>query len=273
MQFRLAACLLALAPSLGAAQQVDALDSGEAVRASQSAVGRTVAGHVLQDRAGRPVRIEELRGKPLLVSFVYTGCFQVCPAATRELDTAVGALQARHGRDAFRVVSIGFNPPQDSPQAMRAFALQHRIDRPNWDFLSVEPKDVQALAADFGFRYTASTGGFEHVLQVSVLDAQGRIVRQVYGGRPPAAELGDTLARLASGEAVAPPGALDSLVEQIRILCTVYDPETGSYRVAWGLVLELAGGITFILFMAIYMLQEWCSRRRERRHAARLERA
>ena len=273
MRIRLLACLLACAAGWAQAQQVDALETAEAVRASQAALGRVIAGHVLQDRQGREVRFESLRGKPLLVSFIYTGCFTVCPTATRELDHAVAALQARHGSDAFRVVSIGFNPPADAPQSMKAFALQHRIDRPNWDFLAVQPQAVSRLAADFGFRYTALAGGFEHVLQVSVLDAQGRVVQQVYGDRPPVTQLEATLRQLVAGEIVPPPGALATLVEEIRILCTVYDPRTGTYRVDYGLALEVAGGVTFILFMALYMLKEWWTRRRERRHAARPGRA
>ncbi|WP_374668459.1 SCO family protein [Ramlibacter sp.] len=273
MRIGLLACLLAGAAGWAQAQQVDALETAEAVRASQAAVGRVIAGHVLQDREGREVRFESLRGKPLLVSFIYTGCFTVCPTATRELDNAVATLQARHGPNAFRVVSIGFNPPADHPQSMRAFARQHRIDRPNWDFLSLQPQAVARLATDFGFRYTALAGGFEHVLQVSVLDARGRLVQQVYGDRPPVLQLEETLTQLVAGEPVAPPGALATLVEEIRILCTVYDPRTGSYRVDYGLALEVAGGVTFILFMALYMLKEWWTRRRERRHAARPGRA
>ena len=40
---------------------------------------------------------------------------------------------------------------------------------------------VGPLARDFGFVYEATPAGFDHVLQVSLVDAQGRIVRQVYG--------------------------------------------------------------------------------------------
>jgi protein SCO1/2 len=265
----LAAFALAL-PLVAAAQQGAALDAADAVAASRAAIGRTIGDEILLDRRARPVSLAHFRGKPLLVSFIYTGCFQVCPLATRSLDEAVGVLQTRFGSDAFNVVSIGFNQPADSPQAMKDFAQKHRIDRANWDFLSAPAAIVPALTSTFGFRYAPTPAGFDHVLQVTVVDAQGRIVRQVWGDQPASRELGDALAQLAANGTVEQPGAVAQLVERIRVLCTRYDPETGTYRVDYSLAWEIAGGITFILFMALYMLNEWWTRRRERRHGRRL---
>lgn len=261
-----AACMLA--PLLAGAQESPALDAAEAMRASRAAVGRQVADHTLLDREGRPVRLSSLRGKPLLVSFIYTGCFQACPATTRALDAAVRALDTRFGERQFNVVSIGFNQPADSPQAMKAFAAQHRITQANWDFLSAPAAAVEPLTRDFGFLYAPTPAGFDHVLQVSLLDAQGRIVRQVYGDRPAVDVLGESLKQLVDGQPLAADeGIVAGLLDRIRILCTVYDPKTDSYRVDYSLAWEIAGGLSFILFMALYMLNEWRVRRRERRHA------
>ncbi|MFZ3128547.1 MAG: SCO family protein, partial [Rhodoferax sp.] len=55
------------------------LDQKAALGLSQAVVGRAVGDYTLLDREGRPVRLSQFRGKPLLVSFIYTGCFQVCP--------------------------------------------------------------------------------------------------------------------------------------------------------------------------------------------------
>lgn len=265
-----AACLAA---TLACAQVKPVLDAAQAMRASQEAVGRTVPDYTLLDRSGRPVRLASFRGRPLLVSFVYTGCFEACPAATRALDEAVGALEQRFGERQFNVVSIGFNQPADSPQAMRAFAAQRHIVRANWEFLSAPAQVVAPLTRDFGFLYAPTPAGFDHLLQVSLVDAQGRIVRQVYGDRPAVDTLGEALKQLIAGQPLPPQGALAGLVDRIRILCTVYDPKTGTYRTDYGLALEIAGGITFILSMALYVLNEWRVRRRERRHAPLAHRA
>lgn len=249
------------------------LDATDAWRISQRAVGHVVGEYALLDREGRPLRLSGFRGKPLLVSFIYTGCFQVCPLNTRALHESVLALQSRFGTGRFNVVSIGFNQPADSPAAMKAFAAQQRVaGTPDWEFLSPHPAIVDALAADFGFRFRATPAGFDHVLAVSVLDAEGRLVQQVYGDRPQTAQLAETLQRLFDGGPVPAPSALQSLFERVRIVCTVYDPKTGTYRVDNSLALEIAGGITFIVAMLVYMLNEWRERRRLRRAAALTQR-
>lgn len=262
------ACALLL-PLPGRAGEAPALDQQAAFLASQAAIGRAVGDYTLIDREGRPVRLASYRGKPLLVSFIYTGCFQVCPGNTRSLDDTVRALQGRFGDGQFNVVSIGFNQPADSPQALKTFAAQQRIARPNWEFLSPPAAIVEPLTRDFGFRYEATPAGFDHVLQVSLVDAQGRIVRQVYGEKPAADALGEPMKLLLIGAPLPQGLSLQALVDEVRLLCTVYDPETGSYRVDYRIAIEAAGGLTFILAMAIYMFNEWRGRRRARRASQR----
>ena len=58
---------------------------------------------------------------------------------------------------------------------------------------------------------------------------------------------------------------IDALIDRVRILCTVYDPKTGTYRVDYSLALEVAGGLTFALAVLAYLLNEWRGRRAARR--------
>ena len=256
---------LAQQPAAPAQLAAPALDAQAALRDSQAAVGRVLADHVLLDRGERPLRLSQWRGKPLLVSFIYTGCFQICPTTTRSLAEAVARLSEDFGADTFNVVSIGFNQPFDSPQAMRTFAKTMRIDAPNWEFLSPPPASVQALTDDFGFRYVATASGFDHVLTVSVVDGEGRLVQQVYGEGLTRDQLGEPLRRLLRGAPLKREAPLADLIERVRIICTVYDPETGTYRFKYGLLIEIAGGVTFLVAMLWFFALEWRNRRRLRR--------
>ncbi|MGZ8260139.1 MAG: SCO family protein [Caldimonas sp.] len=264
-----AAVLCAHAESGAGAAPAAALDVDAALRASEAAIGTRINEHTLLDRDGKPVRLSSYLGKPLLVSFVYTGCFQVCPTGTRELLKTVRALENRFGTGQYNVVSIGFNQPADSPTAMRTFAAQNGIDFPHWSFLSPAAGDVAALAREFGFSYQATPAGFDHVLQVTLIDAEGRIVRQVHGSEIAPDAIGEPLTLLLSSRPVPLQSSLSALVDRVRILCTVYDPRTGTYRVDYGLPLEIAGGLTF----AITMLVIWLNERRARRAARRAPRA
>jgi len=269
----IAACGLALALLPAALASAPAqpstdlgLDREQALRLSQAAIGRQVGGHILLNREGRPVALSSFRGKPLLVSFIYTGCFQVCPTTTRSLQETVEGLQKSVGPNQFNVVSIGFNQPADSPQALKAFATQYGIKTPNWDFLSPPAAIVPALAADFGFVFQASPAGFDHVLQVSILDAEGRIVRQVYGESIAPAELGEPLKMLLAGQPVQTHELIDQLMDRVRILCTVYDPKTGAYKVDYTLPFQIAGGVTFFVLMLAFFFNEWRSSRQSARN-------
>ena len=267
----LAVCVLVLAwGAAGAAQDgpetASGLDGNHALRMSQEAIGRQIGEHILLDRDGRPVSLSSLRGKPLLVSFIYTGCFVICPTTTRSLQKAVVELQKSVGPNQFNVVSIGFNQPEDSPQALQSFAKQYGIDQPNWDFLSPPPATVEALSRDFGFVFAATPAGFDHVLQVSVLDAEGRIVHQVYGENLVAGDLGEPLKMLLAGQPFIRSNTwLDNLVDRVRIMCTVYDPRSGGYKVDYTLPIQIAGGVTFFVLMIVFFINEWRASRARRK--------
>lgn len=241
-----------------------ALDTTSALRASQAVIGNSVGDFTLLDREARPVRLSQYRGKPLLVSFIYTGCFQVCPLTTKSLQDAVAAIRDGVGAGQFNVVSIGFNQPADSPQALKAFARQYRIDAPNWEFLSPHASIVEPLTREFGFSYATTPAGFDHVLHVTLLDAAGRIYRQIYGSELNAGTVGEPLRQLLRNAPVAQPSRIDDLIDRVRILCTVYDPTTGKYRIKYDLAIEVAGGITFALAMVWFFLAEWRLRRAAR---------
>jgi protein SCO1/2 len=247
---------------------VPALDERDAVAAGEAAIGGSVPDVELLDRRGRPLRLSAYRGKPLIVSFIYTGCFHVCPTQTRALHEAVQGLSTLLGPDQFNVVSIGFNQPFDSPDAMRSFAAQQRIDFPNWEFLSPPREAVPTLTRAFGFSYVATPAGFDHVLGVTIVDGRGRIHAQVYGDRLRADQLGKPLRQLLLDAPVLPSrSAVGSAIERIRILCTVYDPETGQYRYDYKLLLSFIGGSLFFVTAFTYLLLAWRDQRRGRARA------
>jgi len=243
------------------------LDQRLAWDTSQSAIDTQPGDYLLTNSRGQPVRLSDYRGKPLLLNFVYTGCFKICPTSSRALHKSVLGMRDRFGSEQFNVVTIGFNLPSDTPTAMREFAARQRIDDPNWDFLSPNSEDVPALAKDYGFAYVATPMGFDHTLQVSIIDASGKLTRQVYGDTFAADALGEPLKQLLGGGLIAHSSSFGDIFDKLRILCSVYDPVTGEYRTDYSLYLEIAGGLTFALTMLILAISEWRGRRALRRAA------
>jgi protein SCO1/2 len=239
------------------------LDETAALQLSQSVVGTPVGDHVLLDRQQRPTPLARYRGKPLLVSFVYTACFQVCPTTTKNLQKAVENTVGMLGADRFNIISIGFNQPFDSPQAMKDFATQHGIHLPNWEFLSPAAAIVDELTQNFGFSYVATTAGFDHMNQITLVDAEGRIYRQIYGQSFTAQDLAEPLKAMITGAPIPPQtSTLAELVDRVRIICSVYDPISGRYRTNYALYFEIAGFISFMFFMG-WVAWSFMRKRRE----------
>lgn len=250
-----AAAVVAGVPLLAAAQSGPPSDVRRAFETSQAAIGNPIGDFELRDASGKTVRLSDYRGKPLLVSFIYTGCFQVCPTTTRFLSEAVGVARKALGDGRFKVVSIGFNQPFDDPVAMASFAKQVGISDPDWAFLSPAPKDVEALTRRFGFTYEATSGGFDHLLQVSIVSADGVLYRQVYGENFDMPMLVQPLKELLSGQA-SQQLTLANVWDKVILYCTVYDPHSGGYRVNYSLFFEIFAGLTTLGAIAWVVLRE-----------------
>ena len=252
LRWRGACAGIALACCAAAGAQEAAFDSAAALRASQAVIGTRVGEHALYDGNGRPVMLSSFRGKPLLVSFIYTGCAQVCPLTTKMLEKAVAAAQRALGPGRFNVLSIGFNQPFDSPAAMADFARRQGISLPDWAFVSADRDGVQRLTREFGFEYRAAAGGFDHVTQVSIVDGDGKIVRQVYGDQFDLPLLVEPLKQLLTGSPAEFSG-LAQMIDKIKLVCTVFDPATGEYRFDYAVFIEIASGISVFLAVLLFM--------------------
>jgi protein SCO1 len=243
-----------------------ALDEQAALRASQAVIGRQVGDYQFRDSQGRELRLSALRGQPLVVNFIYTGCFQVCPTTTKAIALSVTEAERTVGAGKFRVATIGFNLPFDTPQAMKDFAKQQGIRSPNWLFLTPDAETLPQLLADFGFSYEPTSAGFDHLLQASIVDADGRIYRQLYGDSFAAPQFVGPIVDLLANK----PRALTDIagiIEQVKLLCTVYDPSAGRYRVNYAVVIEIFVGLTIFLVGIPVLIIEWRRRRRAQRPA------
>jgi protein SCO1/2 len=242
--------------ALAAPSAAEAPDRRAALDLSQAALGRTLGDHALRDTSRHAVSLADFRGRPLVVNLIYTGCSQACPLVVQNLYPAVEAAQEALGEDVFRVATIGFDARHDTPARMRAFARAQGVDLPNWSFLSADQQTIDRLAGDLGFTITPSAQGFDHLAQVSVIDPEGRVYRQIYGGAFEVPALVEPLKELVFGR---PSGwsSLDGLINRVRLFCSLYDPRSGRYRFDWSVFIGIAIGIASLTGVALFVLREW----------------
>jgi protein SCO1/2 len=193
---------------------------------------------------------------------IFTSCHHVCPAITRHLATAVEAAREALGEESFRVLTIGFDTAVDTPDAMRIFADKQDIDDPNWAFLSGSAATMKALVENIGFVYFPSPRGFDHINQVTVVDREGVVYRQVYGAAFDLPWLVEPLKELVYNR--PQPGAHigSGLLNRIKLFCTVYDPNTGKYKFDYSLFVGIGVGALIVLSVIIWLLLEYSRSRK-----------
>jgi len=247
--------LLSIASSAHAGEAVE-FNQQEALAISQAALGNSISGYRFRDRGGQSLSLSRLRGKPLIVSMIYTSCFHVCPMLTEHLATAVDVAREALGQDSFSVVTIGFDTAVDTPQRMRDFAAQRRIHDDHWYFLSADASTVAALSREIGFVFFPSAKGFEHLTQTTVVDDEGRVYRQIYGPKFPVPALVEPLKELVFH---APPdaGRLSAWFNDVLLFCTHYDPTSGRYRFDYSMIVGIVVGILCLGAAGAFIVHAW----------------
>ena len=226
-----------------------------ALEISRSAIGRQLADYQFRDTESRPARLDDFRGRPVLINMVYTACSHYCPVTTQSLASGVEAARDALGEDSFSVLTIGFDVRNDKPSRMRAFRRSQGIIFPNWHFLATDSETVLALTEQTGFIFYPSSQGFDHLAQTTLLDKDGRIVRQLYGTDLTVPQVVEPLKRLRAGQAAAQV-TMDSIVERIRLFCTLYDPDRDAYRFDWSFFIGLGIGMLSIALMATFFVSQ-----------------
>lgn len=217
------------------------LSDAEALRLSQAAIGRTVEDVTLTTADGERLTFEALRGRPVVLSLVYTSCYHVCSGLTLRLRETVAVARQALGAGTFTVVTVGFDTPNDTPQRMRAYARERGALQSDWYFAATDTGGIARLAETVGFSYFASPKGFDHITQTTILDARGRIVLQVYGEDFAPPLVVEPLKKLVWGQNLDR-RTLEGLVNTVRLFCTIYDPTSGRYRFDYSLIVDIIAG-------------------------------
>ena len=245
--------ILLLAAGAVVAEVDDRYDPDRALQVSQAAIGRQIGNYEFTDRLNRKVSLHDFAGKPLLVSMIFTSCHHVCPMTTKHLDEAVQAARDALGADSFEVVTIGFDTAKDTPDAMAAFARQQGVDADGWHFLSGSKAVIDALSAELGFIYFPTPRGFDHINQVTVIDRDSTVYNQVYGVNFELPWLVEPLKQLVFNRPESAGHLVSSLVDRVRLFCTVYNPASGRYEIDNSLFIQIAIGFMIVVSVALYL--------------------
>jgi len=175
-------------------ENVTLTSTGTPIEASTNPLHEPVPGDVPPDFAfsnqdGKQVKLSELRGKPLLLTFIYTRCPlpDYCIRMSDNFGSIARQLKQNdpglYGK--LQMLSISIDPEFDTPPVLKNYgnSFAGTVDPKfeHWQFGSADPRQTRAFANFFGLSYDKEGDQIVHSLRTALLDPSGKIAA-VYNG-------------------------------------------------------------------------------------------
>ncbi len=105
---------------------------------------------VLRTQDNKEVRFYDdlIKGKHVVINFMYANCEKACPAITSNMLKVQRELKGRVGKDIF-FYSITLKPEEDDPAALKEYAEMHGV-KSGWTFLTGDPHDLTTIRFRIG---------------------------------------------------------------------------------------------------------------------------
>ncbi len=143
----------------------DGISAGSPFEGAVMPAGLRAPDFDLRTQDGERVAMRGLRGRPVLVSFLYTTCEDTCPVQAQTMRGALDDL----GHDV-PVVAVSVDPANDTPRRARTFALKQGMQgRMRWALGSA--KQLQRLWRAYGVQPQSRDA--EHTASTVLLDGDG----------------------------------------------------------------------------------------------------
>jgi protein SCO1/2 len=203
------------------------------------------------DENGQSVKLGDYfhPGKPVVLAFVYYGCPMLCNQVEQGVVGSLKMLSFNPGQD-YEVVFVSFDPREDASMASqkKQSALEH-FRRPStaagWHFLTGTKESIDAAtqAANFRYKFVASSNLFSHASGIMILTPEGRISRYFYGVEYPGRDM-----RLGLVDASA--GKIGTPIDHVLLFCYSYDPSSATYSASILKIIRLGGVLTVLGIVA-----------------------
>lgn len=130
---------------------------------------------------GVEIELAALKGKTLVVVMIYTSCRAACPRLVADMRNIEQQIPA-DVKQSVRYVLVSIDPVKDTPERLKAFAIENVMDGEEWTFLQGDKNTVQEFANVLAVKYKEiSPVDFSHSNIISVFNPQGELVHQQEG--------------------------------------------------------------------------------------------
>lgn len=176
-------------------------DTRERGRNAQRDVGDTLPEFVLRDQYGRLVSNADLKGKYVVVSFIFTRCrmAEMCPASTRKMVELSERLK-KDGVSNVLLLSVSFDPVRDTPGTLKGYADGYKADGAMHKFLTGPKSVIDDLQRQFAILTVEDDGTIIHNVATTLVSPAGRILYRAEGPRWEVDAFAERIAKHRSGK-------------------------------------------------------------------------
>jgi protein SCO1/2 len=163
-------------------------------------VGKPVPDFSLTNQDGKRISIKAFQGKALAITFIYSRCPlpEYCIRMSTNFSDLANQLKGDPMvKDKIRLLSISFDPANDTPAKLRSYGIGYMGNDPNakfdvWQLAVGKDEEVRKIADFFGLRYEVDqndTTKINHSLRTAVIAPDGKVVKIIPGNEWTPAEL------------------------------------------------------------------------------------
>lgn len=130
---------------------------------------------------GNNIEMKDMQGKVLVMVMIYTSCKAACPRLVADMRNIESRLPEDTKKNV-QFVLTSIDPETDTPERLKAFAKENKMEGDQWTFLRSTEKNTREFAAVLAVNYKKiSPIDFSHSNIISVFNTQGELVYQQEG--------------------------------------------------------------------------------------------
>jgi protein SCO1/2 len=151
-------------------------------------IGDEVPDFALLNQDGRRIHLGQYRGRPLLLTFIYTRCPlpDYCPRTSKNFSEIYQGLQSMALSDRIpHLLTISFDTDYDTPAVLRDYAARYMnpVAFGKWEFATGSPEEIKRITSYFGLVYSKESGQIIHSLVTALIGADGKLARLYLGNQ------------------------------------------------------------------------------------------
>ncbi len=140
-------------------------------------VGEVVPNFKLTDENGRVIHLNDVCGKAVVLTFIYTRCPlpNYCPLMSKNFSLLEGRLNMEF-TNRYQLLSVTMDPDFDTPKVLKEYATHCKADSKDWRFATGDSEQIKFVAGLMGLYYMRENGLISHDLRTALIGPDGRLV-------------------------------------------------------------------------------------------------